>query len=663
MSEIDFLTQNLGANDNAIVFYIGAAPFDHGAILSSFFPKAKFWLCDARSTWSSKLTPVIDGGRMITSEVLFDLDFATLIANLFQGEDAIAEIVKAIPTLNAEQLLDFIQGANKFLFVSDIRSTETNTLGHVQHEFNIHEDMLMQLEAAKIIAAGLPNGVEFRSSLKFRLPFIPEIGGIDYSYGSGSLHIQPWGPTDTTELRLWWQPSEDQSYNKIMIEEVMMYHNFVLRSAKFGQPRFPGYCECHDCHYEIMILMNFIGKFRSNLSVDVAFKYVTDTIDSGFGLSLAKKADRKHTDDNYFVVLNDRMGSNKLKFDPKHEIDRVGLYIRVKKEFVKQIKGDVKLSEEILERVFDEFTIYRIYMRSDLNGDVQIFRITDVDQAAEILAGIIASHGFTVANPITLRTVLDALNANMKTHYVQMVDEWRDHRADTRIEISKIGGKASNFHISAILGPEKKVSTIGFHKDVLRRFLLKSEREYDLSDSDIRKETVVLTRAYAVLKRYGTIWIDHFALALTPLYEKNPELPGILAGGTIFNATNDSFMAMYPDLELGYTDNVNLSLLDPERRIVDNDFVTVFYPNIQRLWEDAIKMWQEVILSGSRKITIVFVVPKVLSPLVTSDMEQYHRGTYDYQNDFFHTLRNEYVKPEVPHSIVVLSTGDFSLRL
>src|SRR5690606_20160985 len=81
-----------------------------------------------------------------------------------------------------------LKNAQKFFFISDIRSTSADIVGYAEKELNVHQDMKMQAHYGETLAAAVESkGVQFVASYKFRLPFILEIGGSNYEYGAGTL--------------------------------------------------------------------------------------------------------------------------------------------------------------------------------------------------------------------------------------------------------------------------------------------------------------------------------------------------------------------------------------------------------------------------------------------------------------------------------------------
>ena len=660
LSEVDFFTSNIEKGEKSIAFYIGAAPFEHGAILSKWFPKLNFWLCDPRNVWSPKLGTAISEGKVLTTTAWFDLEFAEKIAALLKGDiKGTVEYLNAKGTDVTESALsEFVKDVKNFFFLSDIRSTDPASSGKVQHELSVHEDMQLQLRCAQRISDALPPGVRFMSSLKFRLPFIPEIGGADYTYGKGTLHTQPWSRMASTELRLWHDPKEGMdTYNKIAVEEIMMYHNNVLRSCRFGKIRLPngdsvaGYCECHDCHYEVSILSNFLTKFRTEVANPLGqLKAYVDLMDSdtGFGMTLeAKSTDIRLRGGKFYLAS---------KFSPLKELDRATLYYKTREQ--------LELLAGITKEQVDAFTLYRIYTNATI----------DSDRSARALSRI---AGIEVNKVNGILTQFAKVYEDAKT---KMEARWARYKdPEPTLSINKLAGNKGFYNITAQLlsGPDQKPqknSTIGFHKSLLRRFLIKMERYYDLTDRDLMQEPVVLARAYAILKRFGTLWIDHFALSLDSIYNANEELPGMLNGGSVLSAKEiadgifeEKYTATFPDLELDFADHTSVFALDPENRIVPSSYVTVFYPDIEPIWSEAADLWKDILRARSpdQPLAVVFVVPSDLANIVLKDAGNLFRSNNEFKGRAFDSMKNAEVTLAKPHSVIVLATqsSEFAIKL
>lgn len=673
MAEVDFLSQNSIPGEKSIAFYIGAAPFEHGSVLAQWFPNVNFWLCDPRGDqWSKKITHLITDGRVITTTAWFDLEFAQQICKLLDctgkssgqlpSSDTLKEVAMYLNQRGTETsevaLGDFIKGVKSFFFLSDIRSTDPSLVGNVQHELSVHDDMQLQKEAAEILSAAIPPEIKFMSSLKFRLPFIPEIGSPDYLYGKGSLHTQVWSRMSSTELRLWWNPKDGlQTYNKIAVEQIMMHHNTVLRSARFGKLLVPGYCECHDCHYEVQVISEYLLKFHSNVRdpIGQVSTYV-DMMKDCFGRTLEAKSTGLRTDDQKLRRLD--------KFSPRKELDRAALYYRT--------RASLMAASNATEEQVDTFSLYRLFTNAPADSERAVLAWSQI------------------AN-IQIKQAEDTLRSyasTLKTEREKMEARWASSKdaPEPRLEISKIGRavqkKADDkgfYHISAILpgasdAPGKKVSTIGFHKDILRRVLIKMERFYDLTDRDLREDHVVLMRAFAILKRFGTVWSDHFALSLDPIYALNEELPGMLNGGSIFSTPevsegllNANYTAVYPDIELDFAQHTTVFSLDPNRRIIPSNYVTVFYPDIEPLWREVADLWKDVLRKRSKDqpLTVVFLVPAHLDSLVIADTPGLFKSRNEYKGRVFNVLKNAEVMLPVPHNVIVLATpgSTFEIKL
>lgn len=633
LAEIDFFTQNTEQNEKSIAFYIGAAPFDHGVTLAKLFPKINFWLCDPRNVWNAGLEEMEVLDRVVKTTAYFDLEFADKIAELLKGDvKGVAEFLIGKGTkITEDKLAKFVNGVTNFFFLSDIRRTDQSQVGKLLNEWGVHEDMKLQLDSANRIAAGLPEGVNFMSSLKFRLPFIEEIGGADYPYGKGSLHTQVWSRPSSTELRLWYNPKDGMTtYNKSAIEQILMYHNTILRSVRFGKLKHSGYCECHDCHYEVAIL----EAFNSKINVIMTFEQIFNMINDGLKKSLEEKSTE-------VVGPVGRFYSNP-KYNAAREIQRAALYYRNRETLRKLLGLD---DGDLTSQLIDQFNIYLVHTHVDLTSDEAISALAEImsisiEKATQVLqdySGNLAREKFKGDDNATLR-------------------------------VQKLGKAAYN--ISAEMG-DKKIATISFHKSLLRRFLIKNERDYDLTDRDIQENQVVLARAFSVLKRYGSLWNDHFGISLDPLYTQNPELPGLLVGGGVLstqelsqNKFDSQFTTTFSDLELDYGEYTSFFDLKSDQIIIPSQYVTVFYPNIKPLWRAVGDFWKTVLKAHDlRPLTVVFVIPAEHSDDLIADTGSLFKSNNPYNGNVYDNLKDKEVSLGIPHNVVVLSTTDFKIKL
>ena len=703
LAEFDFFTQNTNPNEKTVAFYMGACPFKHGSILAFWFPDVNFWLCDPRNLWDKDLKPFVDDGRMLMSTCLFDETFAKEIALYLEkkeeGEnmrDVLIKLADRFTDLELNQngkidkIINLFKDVKNFLFLSDIRSVDPTGVGTIEHELAVHDDMQLQMRSAEIITKNISPDYNFVASFKFRVPFIEEIGGSDYFYGGGILKPQPWARMSSTELRLWWSPKDGKiTYNKKAIEDVMMYHNTILRSADFGPLPIDGYGSCHDCHYEVMILYTFVKKFHSSMNIDKHVERVRDDINRSLGKTLDEHAKKHHK--SKFRLFDFKVGtSNVLKFDPLKEIDRSRMYFKLRADFVKLINklfstealAEAQLKESI-ETVFNDFIIYKVMTRShelEENDDKQLFptRATDMENNVIALKMIIES---ILKKDISLNQsskLINQLNEAIIKDIIDLKKKWlRVEKENPTIEIQahKIFGdniRKKGFYKITVGSGEGTVSTIGFHKNLFRIFLAGYEKEYGVSDYWLRTQRTILFRAFVLLKRYGNAWNDHFGISLN--YETvGKEFPGFIIGSSLFSSerikgSDANFAAIYPDLELHYTKSRSLFMQKSRvsklgKILIDSKISTVFLPNIRPLYIFNVDIWLNILKSNSDKdITVVFITPQEIEKEILKTAQDFVKGHVNkYTSGAFDYIDNTSVSFD-GYVIIILGTESSSFR-
>lgn len=228
MSEIEFL--NLYPRSRELhVVYAGAAPGTHTAYLSSLFPNITFHLVDP-APFTVKPTPKIR---------LYQGFFTHTLAHQFRNDYG-----------------------GKILFVSDIRTADSEIQEEKEVDESVRSDMQMQMEWHMIMRP-------LRSMLKFRLPWT---NGTT-RYLAGEIYLPVWGPITTTETRLITHENslEVVEYDNKKYEEQMFYFNTRVRPNMFphgyhGQ----GIDHCYDCASEGYILCSYLLK-QHNYKIEEAF--------------------------------------------------------------------------------------------------------------------------------------------------------------------------------------------------------------------------------------------------------------------------------------------------------------------------------------------------------------------------------------------------------
>lgn len=227
LSELRFISEHGHFSDTIV--YAGASPGTHIKYLSEMFPKHKFILWDPRKF-------NVKGPMIETHEEYFTDEVAQQYAN------------------------------KNILFISDIRTGDSKNESD-EFEGRVAIDMEWQMNWHKIIKPSM-------GMYKFRLPYAD--GKIEYM--AGTLQMQVFAPTSTTELRLI-VPQEMKMvvYDNVQVEEQMYFFNYFTRPKWFGQPYRDFHLDgCWDCTAFITIVrryMSTVSKFKSP-SADVEKKIV-----------------------------------------------------------------------------------------------------------------------------------------------------------------------------------------------------------------------------------------------------------------------------------------------------------------------------------------------------------------------------------------------------
>jgi hypothetical protein len=209
LSEIQFLSEH-GHFSNTVV-YAGASPGTHIKFLSKMFPNHKFILWDPRPF-------DVEGPMIETHEEYFTDD----VAQKYAGQD--------------------------ILFISDIRTGDSQD-AKCDFEGRVTVDMEWQMTWHKIIRPSM-------AMYKFRLPYTSG----KTTYMDGTLQMQVFAPTSTTELRLI-VPQEMRTtvYDNDEVEEQMYHFNYFVRPKWFGQTLRCCHLDgCWDCTAMIAILQMYL---------------------------------------------------------------------------------------------------------------------------------------------------------------------------------------------------------------------------------------------------------------------------------------------------------------------------------------------------------------------------------------------------------------------
>uniref|UniRef100_A0A6C0CGM8 Uncharacterized protein n=1 Tax=viral metagenome TaxID=1070528 RepID=A0A6C0CGM8_9ZZZZ len=651
MAEVDFFASKSEKGESSLAIYVGAAPFEHGSVLFEWFPTMKFILVDPREgVWDSAFfnreTGESTNRKVVIKSVYFDNELARQVGLWFSQDDLSKEEPNI--ALDVTKMRAFVKGVKKVFFISDIRRGSYEVLGLVGNELMVHEDMTWQKQWAEIIHAKLSSlGGEISPtlwcSLKFRLPFIEEIGGMDYQYGNGELHTQPWSRLTSVELRLWWNPVYgDKSYNKKKLEDIMMYHNHQLRAANYGPPNVEGYCKCHDCHYEIDIITRFVRKFRFQEGKFTVSDF-TKQIDKIMGKTLTQHAENDRNPNKIRMI-----GEEVKEFRPSNTRGKfIKIYrFRPMRENVLALNTS-RLESELIKILGDK-------------KNARDFLIT-----LWILYGRINQEDIT--SDLVVETNVEPIRKAISDYIQWQNDDLSKIPEDEKVEATagQVKGHADFYTLTAA-----KESTMTFPKDILPRFLVKRERAFGIGQKEIRTSIYrALPRSYCVLKFYEAIWDDHFALCPNQLFAQYRDLlEGNSLGFTILSTYlnedgryNEKFMALNTELELLYT--VYTNILAERVRVLDNRTLLVFLPKIRLLQQKAIKILLDALAKYEKSDrSIIFLLPQSYVDLIPEDKRS---ETLPYEGSFQNSItgKEQNADPKDPYMIVRSSTQSATYKL
>lgn len=661
MSDLNFITSKLDPEEEALVIYIGAVPWKHGPLLMNSFPKARFVLFDQRENdWDQKVKNVaaVETSRLILRSETPDEELAEEVASWFNAE-------------YEGDMKYFVTDVKKILILSDIRKVAHQDSGFVAGEFGMDEDMRTQKQFVEKIYVGLQEiGISISSCLRFRLPFITEIGGMEYSYGKGELHTQPWAPVGSTELRLWWNPEEGETtYNKSSVEQIMMFHNHKIRSADYGKPDSASYCQCHDCHYEIQIISRFLSKFKGNnlkTGTEIFNLFVNSEVVEALEQTLSSYSNINRQNVSVPKPIWDftqAEGAKKktLRYDPVIENLISAATARLKNQWRLFLEKQPGQKGRDVSKMLDDFLILQLF----LFGGFMPYNLEE-EEKTDLLTEF---FNIKENKKETVEKLVEILQEVEKSYYKDL-DEYKSsdrYGVPVSSKLHKLN-KGGFFKLDS-----DKVGTIGFHKSFLRRFLIPSELEMNISDKIMKDlHESVLPRAYCLLKRYGAVQNPHFYTYPSELLEKNPVLRdgNILGLSTLSGKRNERYMLLTRKLDFYFNDDKYLNILLGERedkeKILDRPTLLVFLPEISLLWIRAM----EIILSILSKYenedrTVVLLGNK--SILEENDtflgmIKEFKTFGAAYEGLFLNTLTDSPFRSESQH-IIVLGTRHSTFQL
>lgn len=231
VTEIEFLTRFTMPDKFTYVVYAGAAGGRHHEILDRMFPTVQFLLYDPH-----RFVVKTGRNRQVYQE-FFTTSTAQELASKFRREDA------------------------RCLFISDVRRFEEN-ITYLQRQQLVLEDLENQKIWLQILNPAA-------SLLKFVMPYpVPGIP-MNVEYLDGIIFLQPWsGPTSSETRLLVTNNRSSKQYDIVQYEEVMFYHNTVIRATYYqdveGVPSERVGCHCYDCASELFVLGEYVRKYSDD---------------------------------------------------------------------------------------------------------------------------------------------------------------------------------------------------------------------------------------------------------------------------------------------------------------------------------------------------------------------------------------------------------------
>lgn len=683
LAEMEFLTERLEPNEQAIIIYIGAAPGSHTPLLFDWFSNIRMWLVDPRrNVWDEALNIYGEEGRLMITSDYYNEEFAGRLANIANSDlpfdEAFPELVRN--TRFSNNYSRFRNGVTKFFFWSDIRRADPTSVSNMQHEVQIDADMRLQVEGLSVLenAVGSDN---FLAMLKFRLPFV---GDDEYRYMSGELYTQVWPRLTTTELRLVGKPSFGETvYSKRAVEEIMFYHNKVLRNTSYGPTEVEGYGSCHDCHREVDILTRYVTTYLASrlgeIDVDTEVEEISIAINNFLGTDLESHALKTFNRTANFSRMLDSNRNERL--DPYNEYHREHAFNDIEREFISHMPSVITgagANNQTFALIHKQFVVYSIWVRSDVRSitlrdeadiaDVQFTsRIDDILNAAAALALIIRDNIQT-----SVKIDQNALQNKVLTPWFKFIEQRlmrlrsilrREH---TNNGVSfRANRKTHMFSLTTSIGNGPVKTTDEYHEDVIQRFLIGAERSFGYKNIQLLHQNEVTSRAYSALLRYKSIWMRTMSQAPVSLYNSNPQLPGVECGATLVSAfdRNEEFCASQTDFELLYTSNVSPFSSGFFPDYFQAPVVTVFPPNITPLLFAFIDKWVSILESKvNDALAIVFIYPDGPATLALRNKEMFAEER-DLEGDVFDYRLGHNVKLGTTRKVIVLKTQSSTFSL
>lgn len=643
LSEMEFFNNYLDKDVPTIVIYIGASPFSHGTLLMRWFPNVMFWLVDPRiDEFNDEIRSYGEQGRLMITGAFYTEEFARALVGLQHQNKSFEEAFPSLydKTYYRNTYDRFRPKAKKFFFWSDIRSANPSTLGNAAHEARIDADMRLQTFELLSIenAVGSEN---FLAMFKFRLPYG---GAPNYHYMKGTIYTQVWPRLTSTELRLVGKPSNGEDvYDKKAIEDIMFYHNSVLRNRSFGPLpiEIEGYCTCHDCHREVGIIIDFVDKFRTGFlgtrTGDDEAAEIANDINGFLKTTLEEHVDRTY---NRIISFNRQLTRDgKERFNPSNEVIRSTKFHAIEAKFIELAKELMtkKADLTVLKTIHREFVVYSMWTRQNTDsildrGDLADVLFTselaDVPLAAKALSEIIAHNGKKAPTESELTTKLlqpwFAEIAKILSSMKRLMQ--RDNDRAPAFVHGTLNSKMKSVEFTAQTGGrDRPFTTKPMNEKVMRRFMVPQERFVDMPDWKLASQPEINARAFCILQRYGNVWLDHMAHSPVGLYELHPDFPGVECGFSLLStaesrsadsaltAYNEAFCTSQPDYELVYANVVSPFSKLFVVEYFDAKLVTIFPPNIPPLLSLFVEAWVRILggkEAADANMTLVFVYPE-----------------------------------------------------
>jgi len=697
ISTLDFLIQNINPNGKNLCIYIGAAPFENGKLLLDWFPKKllNFWLIDAReiNVFSSDLSSYIDDGRVVvTSGVYFDDRFAEGITKLLSStsqKDQITifnEYFKNDTTpqgnnIALQNLLGMINGMNKLLFISDIRSVNTGIRNQKEDEQGVDNDNRLQskylqefADVAKNLVARVTASVNrtkdvrvdevndyFAACLKFRMPF-PEyykdhlIDGKFYNYEKGIIRIQPWARLNSTETRLWITPDDNFeliNYDAEVYEQAMAYHNIKFRSATFGQHAFgDSHDSCHDCHLELSILEEYVETFgNENLSLEEQIEDKILEMDFHF------KDDKGQPVTLRGHILKLEGVSRIMKrdeFNPYREIKIARYFANLTDHFTRITDFLVRKSKTkdnlVVENIINDFLLYILYTAQDISVHPTI---------VNALKQIFEDRLDIPVNAKDVASILEQLTEKRDEERLKL-KETLDNPHQVNVKFKKDGDMITYTAEEMIPGAANtfKSNSLRVHESVLRKLLRVEEKIYDFSTDTLLHDSYFTSRAFSILRQYKNRWNKAMGFIPKSIYDLIPRqqdnLPFFDSCSTILSGNGNSIL-LNDELDKLFT--VQEFKLFSENYVLTDQIVTVFPPNIRPLIDAYIERWLHLLQKyNTELVAVIFILPiQYNAKLIESE---FYEKDLDKQftGEVFDTITNKNAKLEEERSVIVLKT-------